>query len=192
MVERSSISRCGGHKHRGRGPGPASTARPAQLAESTLADVRHVRRPDAAITSRIQATVRTLTLHLSEVGNHSKVWSRGVVCSDWGFQRITLVGTSNRCGMGQGRNHYQLLEQCGYWNNQCLHSRLLTSENDKFLKADFKPPKRGIQNNRRFFQFFFLTLYKLPTPKKTSLQCQVETINISDRWSRKHANHLLL
>ena len=59
VVERSSISCCGGHKHRGRGPGPASTARPAQLAESTLADVRHVRRPGAAITSRIQATVDT-------------------------------------------------------------------------------------------------------------------------------------
>lgn len=155
-MERSSISRCGGHKRKGRGPGPASTARrPAQLVESALADVRHARRPGAAITSRTQATVRTLTLHLSEAGNHSKVWSRGVVCSDWGFQRITLVGTSNRFGRGQGRNRYQLLEQCGYWNNQCLPSCLLTSENDKFLKTDFKPPKRGIQNNRRFFQLFF-------------------------------------
>ena len=35
---------------------------------------------------------------------------------------------------------------------------LLTSENGKLLKTDFKPPKREIQNNRRFFQPFFFSL----------------------------------
>ena len=61
---------------------PSTARRLAQLAESALADVRRGRGPGAAITSRTQATVRTPTLNLSEVGNHGNVWSRGVVCSD--------------------------------------------------------------------------------------------------------------
>ena len=67
----------------------------------TLAGVSDIKGQGVASTPNMQAPVRTLTLNLSEMGNHGKVWSREVACSDLGFQRITLVDASNRLEGGK-------------------------------------------------------------------------------------------
>lgn len=70
----------------------------------TLAGVRDIKGQGVAITSNMEAPVRTLTLNLSQMGNHGKVWSREVACSDLGFQRITLVDASNRLEGGKAEH----------------------------------------------------------------------------------------
>lgn len=56
-----------------------------------LADVRDVKGPGVVIAPNTQATVRTPTLTLSEMGNSGKVPRREAACSDLRLQRITLV-----------------------------------------------------------------------------------------------------